>query len=149
LGEALRVYNSAEEVYKEASYKVRKIMPFVKILEDIYERLNSENVKSLLIARKWEEYGDVINTTTEILKDMEKQAENYQQGGYEEEETEETEVERAYRLLGVPATATDEQVKKMYKLLVLMWHPDTGGDSGHMTDINRAYDILKKERNIA
>jgi hypothetical protein len=159
LEKALKLYNSAEGFYKQVSYEAIKIgsMPFVKILEDVYERLNSENVRSLLITRKWKEYDDVINTTIGILKDLHEQTAAYQGEGYDKERTiytEETDVEKAYRVLGIPSTATNEQIKKAWKIIVSIWHPD--GKEGkereeheaQCKDINWAYDILKRERNI-
>ena len=159
LEKALKLYNSAEGFYKQVSYEVIKTgsMPFVKILEDIYERLNSENVCSLLITRKWKEYNDVINTTIEILNDLHEQATNYQDEGYEKERTiytEETDEEKAYRILGVPFTATNERIKNVWKATFAAWHPD--GKEGkekeereaQCKEINWAYDVLKRERNI-
>lgn len=159
LEKALKIYSSAEGFYKQVSYEAIKTgsMPFVKILEDVYERLNSDNVRSLLVTRKWKEYDDVINTTLEILKDLHKQAAAYQEEGFEKERTiymEETDVERAYRILGIPSTATNEQIKKAWKIIVSTWHPD--GKEGkereeheaQCKEINRAYDVLKRERNI-
>lgn len=159
LEKALKLYQSAEGFYKQVSYEAIKTgsMPFVKILEDVYERLNSENVRSLLITRKWKEYDDVINTTLEILKDLHEQAAAYQEEGYEKEKTiymEETDVEKAYRILGIPSTATNEQIKKTWKIIVQTWHPD--GKEGkekeeheaQCKEINWAYTILREARNI-
>jgi molecular chaperone DnaJ len=51
-----------------------------------------------------------------------------------------------YRVLGIPATATDEEIKKAYRKLAKQYHPDANpGDKSaeqKMKDINVAYDQL-------
>lgn len=159
LEKSLKLYNSAEGFYKKVSYEVVKTgsMPFVKILEDVYERLNSENVRSLIVARKWKEYDDVINTTIAILKDLHEQAATYQEEEYEKGRTiytEETDEEKAYRILGVPATATNERIKTAWRAILAAWHPDDKEEKerekheAKCKDINWAYDILKRKRNL-
>ena len=61
-----------------------------------------------------------------------------QQGGFD-----------AYRILGLEKTATDEEVKKRYRELLLKLHPDTAGIRG--TDfllqmMLAAYQQIAKER---
>ncbi len=58
-----------------------------------------------------------------------------------------------YKVLGVPGTATDEEVKKAYRELARKYHPDNyaGSDLGDlaeekMKEINEAYDQIQKER---
>lgn len=50
-----------------------------------------------------------------------------------------------YRILGVPQTASAEEIKKAYRALVLKWHPDAHPESDtteHIKEINEAYLIL-------
>lgn len=47
-----------------------------------------------------------------------------------------------YTILGVCKTSTTEEIKKAYKKLVLINHPDRGGDSDCFKQINEAYQIL-------
>jgi len=61
-----------------------------------------------------------------------------QQGGFD-----------AYRILGLEKTATDEEVKKRYRELLMKLHPDTAGVSG--TDfllqmMIAAYQQIARER---
>lgn len=48
-----------------------------------------------------------------------------------------------YNILGVERNASQEEIKKAYKKLVMTHHPDRGGDNEHFTKINEAYDVLK------
>jgi len=47
-----------------------------------------------------------------------------------------------YSTLGVPKTATQEQIKKAYRKLAMEHHPDRGGDHDKFSSINAAYDVL-------
>ena len=51
-----------------------------------------------------------------------------------------------YTILGLPAGATPEAVKKAYRRLVMRFHPDkTGGDAytaAHFREVQEAYDVL-------
>ena len=48
-----------------------------------------------------------------------------------------------YDVLGVNKKATDDEIKKAYKKLVVKHHPDKGGDEEKFKEINEAYDTLK------
>lgn len=51
-----------------------------------------------------------------------------------------------YRLLGVGRESTDEEIKKAYRKLAMMYHPDrNAGDpdcEDHLKEINEAYQVL-------
>lgn len=51
-----------------------------------------------------------------------------------------------YEILGVPKTATDEEIKKAYRKLALTYHPDRNrGDQEaeeKFKEINLAYEVL-------
>lgn len=58
-----------------------------------------------------------------------------------------------YQVLGVPSTATDEEVKKAYRNLAKKYHPDNYHDDPladlaqeKMKEINEAYDTITKMR---
>ena len=49
-----------------------------------------------------------------------------------------------YQILKVDPSAKLEEIKKAYRKLVKIHHPDKGGDSAVMLEINSAWEILKK-----
>jgi len=50
-----------------------------------------------------------------------------------------------YQILKVHPNATLEDIKKAYRELVKIHHPDKGGDSAIMLEINSAWELLKKK----
>jgi DnaJ domain len=48
-----------------------------------------------------------------------------------------------YGVLGLPSTATPEEVAATYRRLAKEWHPDRGGAPERMAAINVAYDVLR------
>lgn len=54
-----------------------------------------------------------------------------------------------YATLGVPKTATDDEIKKAFRRLAHEHHPDKGGDPGKVKDINEAYQVLGDKQNRA
>ncbi|MEG0070748.1 MAG: DnaJ C-terminal domain-containing protein [Raoultibacter sp.] len=55
-----------------------------------------------------------------------------------------------YKTLGVPRTATVDEIKKAYRKLARTHHPDAGGDEAKFKEIGEAYEILsdKKKRDL-
>lgn len=47
-----------------------------------------------------------------------------------------------YNTLGVPRTATPEEIKKAYRKLAMEHHPDKGGDVSKFQEITNAYETL-------
>jgi DnaJ-class molecular chaperone len=50
-----------------------------------------------------------------------------------------------YDVLGVPRTASQEEIKAKYRELAMRYHPDKGGNDEKMKEVNQAYDILSDE----
>lgn len=51
-----------------------------------------------------------------------------------------------YGTLGVPRTATADQIKKAFRKLARTHHPDAGGDEAKFKQINEAYEVLGDEK---
>lgn len=51
-----------------------------------------------------------------------------------------------YKTLGVPRTATAEQIKKAFRKLARTHHPDAGGDEAKFKEINEAYEVLSDDK---
>ena len=50
-----------------------------------------------------------------------------------------------YEILKVNPSTKLEDIKKAYRKLVKIHHPDKGGDSAVMLEVNSAWEILKKK----
>ena len=50
-----------------------------------------------------------------------------------------------YELLGVPKTATQDEIKKAFHKLAHKYHPDKGGDEKKFKEINEAYQVLSDQ----
>ncbi len=48
----------------------------------------------------------------------------------------------AYEVLGVAADATDEDLRKAYRLRLRQTHPDTGGDAAAFVQVQRAWELV-------
>lgn len=53
--------------------------------------------------------------------------------------------QQALTVLGLPPNATRQQIKRRYRALAKMHHPDLGGDARQMQRIVAAYELLMKE----
>ena len=51
-----------------------------------------------------------------------------------------------YKTLGVPRSATEEEIKKAYRKLARKNHPDAGGDEEKFKEINEAYEVLSDQK---
>lgn len=49
---------------------------------------------------------------------------------------------RFYELIGVPKTASQDEIKKAFRKLALKAHPDKGGDPEKFKEISVAYEVL-------
>lgn len=54
--------------------------------------------------------------------------------------------QQALIVLGLPANATRQQIKRRYRALAKKYHPDRGGDQKQMQRIIAAYEVLMKDQ---
>lgn len=54
--------------------------------------------------------------------------------------------QQALSVLGLPPTATTQQIKRRYRVLAKKHHPDRGGDRQQMMRIIAAYEFLMKDQ---
>ena len=47
-----------------------------------------------------------------------------------------------YQILGIPRTATADEIKKAYRRLASQHHPDKGGDTARFQEVEEAYRVL-------
>lgn len=47
-----------------------------------------------------------------------------------------------YQILGVPRTATDDEIRQAFRKLAMKHHPDRGGDAALFQEINEAHSVL-------
>jgi len=52
----------------------------------------------------------------------------------------------AYAILGVSADATDEEIKRAYRLIAVLCHPDKGGDKEDFQELISAYERILEHR---
>src|SRR3954471_9692450 len=50
-----------------------------------------------------------------------------------------------YKVLGVPASASKDEIRKAYRKLSKELHPDSGGDEERFKEVSAAYDVLGDE----
>jgi DnaJ family protein A protein 2 len=60
----------------------------------------------------------------------------------EEEEDKVVDTQQLYDVLGVAKEATEADIKKAFRKLTLIHHPDKGGDEAKFKEINAAYEVL-------
>lgn len=48
-----------------------------------------------------------------------------------------------FKVLGLKRSASDEDIKQKYRELILVHHPDKGGDHEEFLKVQQAYDFLK------
>jgi curved DNA-binding protein len=51
-----------------------------------------------------------------------------------------------YKTLGVPRTASADEIKKAFRKLARKHHPDAGGDEAKFKELNEAYEVLSDEK---
>jgi len=126
----------------------------IKELELCYEGLTSENLQSLLAEAKWTEFDDITMSIIDNLVSLAKRAAKYQADSDDVDmSSKETDMQKAFRLFGIPETSSRDDIHKMYHALSKVYHPDKENvkDQGtkRLIEIQWAYEVLKNCKEIS
>jgi hypothetical protein len=129
LKKAVNLYEQALSFYTDASLQVNRTgsMPLIKELEQHERLLNHQDIKALLLQRKWADYNNALNLIIADLQNLKDLAVRYQEEGFEyEEESQDESSEEippkeqmteadALKILGLAKEATKEEIKRVYR----------------------------------
>lgn len=148
-----KLYSKAQKLYEKAKVDIYKTRNFARYLEELdycYQGLNLKDLKLLLLKRQWDEYAEIVKA---IIADMERiRNEAFNQQPIEEQKTDE---DKAYQILGIDKSASNDEIKKVWRKLSSKYHPDKAEQTTEeirklaeekLKDINWAYEILKEKR---
>ncbi|MDZ7796531.1 MAG: DUF5685 family protein [Candidatus Marinimicrobia bacterium] len=158
LDEAYKLYEKVSNFYNRVAIFVnhQNIIPLIIELDELYAKLNSPNIKSLLTQKKWTDYNKFTNELKDDLAQLnqlaiesQKYSKKNESDQQPEDDGEMTE-EKAFSILKLPPKTPNDLIKKMYKSLCTYWHSDKGlaEDDTEMKKINKAYIYLKRIRDI-
>lgn len=143
-------YQNTMKLYSEIENEVIKTGSKILIdkMENIKNGLTSNNFKDLLLNKQWIDFEEEVKTFIEVLERIRKSTIGYQNEGYEkktEKKEKETEEEKAYRILGLPPTASSDEIQKVFKALIKPWHSDRSkGDDERTKELIWAREFLIK-----
>jgi len=104
------------------------VIDFVDLVDTTFERLTGKPIAS------W-------------LKEFQQQPRELPPGGHQPAQQEPTMfLSNAYAVLGLPPTATMEEVERNYRRLAVVFHPDKGGYKEAMVLLNQAFERIKREK---
>jgi len=122
----------------------------IKEMELINKRLESDKLKIMIQNREWNAFIMNLDILKIDIKKVNELAQRYQEsdGSWEEREINE---DSAFRILGIPSSTNNEQIKVVYKRLALIYHPDSGivKDESRMKKINIAFEFIQKQRGLS
>ena len=153
-------------VYADDKFSAMEAETIDKIVS--YLQISSEEYKSIknIFRKKYEQgeykYNEDKNESyNEYNKKWENENKNKDSGNSKSNSNRSKSgsisVSEAYDILGVEGDASDEEVKKAYHILAMMYHPDKVSSLGDeairqatesMKQINAAWDVVKSERGM-
>jgi len=104
------------------------IVDFAEAVDVVFERLTGKPISAWL-----KEFGQQPRVTS-----------GREQVNPQQEPT--MSLDGAYAMLGLPQTASLEEVNRNYKRLAAVFHPDKGGYDEAMKLLNRAYEQIQRHR---
>lgn len=158
LKEANHHYGAAMKLYTVVAIEVNWTcsIPLIKEMEYNYEGLTSENLKSLLSEKRWNEFHEVVDEIMMDLSRLRDLAIKYQEETMDEEfcnSQNTAETEKAYHALEITPAASVTEIKNAYRRLALSYHPDNAEQTTdgirklaeeRFKQINWAYNTLRK-----
>ena len=112
---------------KKKANSLGVILDFVDVVDTTFERLTGKSIAT------W-------------LKEFQQQPEELPQGEQVARQQPAMPLADAYAVLGLPRTASLKEVKRNYKHLAAVFHPDKGGYKEAMALLNNAYDRIMEEK---
>ncbi|MBA7701641.1 Chaperone protein DnaJ [subsurface metagenome] len=112
---------------KKKANSLGVILDLVDVVDTTFERLTGKNIAT------W-------------LKDFQQQPKELPQGEQVARQQPAMPLADAYAVLGLPRTASLKEVKRNYKRLAAIFHPDAGGYDEAMKLLNRAYERIDWEK---
>ncbi len=147
------IYEAAMTLYIQAASEVNRtrdddLKCHLKCIH--VEGLMSEDLRTLIEKGKWDAFLDIVQSIVTDLRQLHRTARTLRwsnAGGSLSDIPEETEEQKAYRILAVHPGATPDNIKLMYRSLARVYHSDTSTLEGDekMKEINWAYGFLKKK----
>lgn len=165
LGQAEAAYVSAMNDYHRAKYEVEQ-SDSIRLRDRIdacFEGLQSDELAACLLSERWAEYIGIVTSIGEELRAAQIEAQERLQENAFQKETHKghhghsnttiiMDKATALQVLNLSSEAKVDEIKKTYKLLVKIYHPDGYPDdrlknvaAEFMKKLNQAYDTLKKE----
>ncbi len=111
----------------QATDALDTIIAFAETMDTVFERLTGKPIAGWL--REFQQQPRELPSGDQVSS----------------ESADEMPLARAYMILGLPPTATLEAVKRNYKNLAAVFHPDKGGYTEAMVLLNNAHERILRE----
>ena len=112
---------------KKKANTLSTLLDFIDVADAALEKVTGKNIAS------W-------------LKEFQQQPKELPQGEQVARQQPTMPLADAYAVLGLPRTASLEEVKRNYKHLAVVFHPDKGGYAEAMKLLNQAYERICLEK---
>jgi DnaJ-domain-containing protein 1 len=157
LEQAEREHGAAMSIFREASIAVNRTggITLIKELEAIYEAMESDNMRGLLLDRKWNDYRAIQREVADDLKRLKVAAEKYEGAAFAPESPADDGTmtpSRAYKLLDAAPDMALADIKKIYRRKANDYHPDKAATTNealrklaeeHFKEINLAWAFVE------
>jgi hypothetical protein len=115
---------------KAIKYNDKRILASLGVIQDVFE---SNNLMTLIADMKFHDFNDIIGK--DVMTEL---------NILDSEICTESEFDKACRLLKIEKNASFNDIKKSFRSLMRIHHPDKGGDSNICQEINWAYEFLNR-----